>query len=296
MSMLEFTAKRIVAIVVLAFLLITGAFILFRVLPSDPAALVVSPRMTPEMKGILRAQFGLDKPLWYQYFAYLKNMLGGDIGVSFYWGAAVSDILKTRIVPTALLIGTGIVIATLIDFVASAALRQKSSIVNTLFYLKPFLFLGLILIWIVSYRLDLLPVGGMRSPEIWAPSAQASAGAKVIDVVYHLFLPLYLMVIWLLVGFLPLVKTTSWGVIQEKKSLLPAGLTTLFSASALIFGAMATETIFSWPGFHATFVEASLNYDYPLALGAIIAGIVFALIVAACCEVFYAASASLKKG
>jgi peptide/nickel transport system permease protein len=293
MSMLTFIAKRIAAVIILIFLLATVAFILFRVMPSDPAAMMVSPRMSPDMKEVLREQYGLDKSLGYQYYVFIKNGLNGDLGVSFYWATTVSEILKGRIASTAILVGTGIIIAAFIDASATAS-GKKSGIINTLFYLIPFLFLGLVLIWIFSYKMDLFPVGGMKSPELWAPRIEASAGAKLTDVLYHLFLPLTLIVVWIMVGFLPLVKTVSTGIIKEKKSLLPTGLTTLFAGSALFFGAMATETIFSWPGFHATFIEASLNYDYPLAVGAVIAGFVFMLIVAACTEVFYAVIASLK--
>ena len=293
MSMLTFIAKRIVAVIILVFLLATAAFILFRVMPSDPAAMMVSPRMSPDMKEVLREQYGLDRSLGYQYYVYMKNALKGDFGVSFYWATAVSEILRGRIVSTAVLVGTGIIIAAFIDASATAS-GKKPGFINMLFYLIPFLFLGLVLIWIFSYRLDLFPVGGMKSPELWTPRIEASAGAKLADVLYHLFLPLALIVVWIMVGFLPLVKTVSTAIIKEKKSLLPPGLTTLFAGSALFFGAMATETIFSWPGFHATFIEASLNCDYPLAVGAVIAGFVFTLIVAACCEVFYAVTASQK--
>ena len=292
MPILTFITKRIAAIILLVFLLITIIFVLSRVVSSDPTSMVMSPRMSPELKEVLIKQFKLDRPLGEQYIVYLVNILRGDMGVSFYYGSDVSDILKIRFPSTALLICTGIVIAVFIDF-AVTAFRKKSGIINTLFFLTPFLFLGLLLIWIFSYKLDLFPVGGMRSPEIWAPIVRASAGAKLADILYHMFLPLVVMVIWVIIGFQPLVKTISSGIIQEKKSLLPAGLTTLWAASALFFGTMATEVIFSWPGLYRTFVEASLTYDYPLALGSVILGFVFTLVVAACGEVVYAA-ASLR--
>jgi peptide/nickel transport system permease protein len=293
--MLTFITKRVVAIVIIFFILVTVAFVLFRVVPSDPAAaMVISPRMSPELKEILRERFGLDKPLGQQYIIYLENVLKGDFGTSFYWQEDVFDIVKARLFPSLILTGTAVFIAVLIDFAAQGAMGRKSAIVNTFFYLIPFLFMGLLLILFFSYRLDLFPVGGMRSPEIWGDYIEASAGAKMADILYHLFLPLILMVIWVLVGFLPLVKATSQGVIQEKKALLPAGVTTLLAASVLFFGAKITESIFSWPGFHSAFIEATLNYDYPLALGSVIIGLLFCLVVALCMEGFYAGVTSLK--
>lgn len=294
MSMLGFITKRVVALVVIVFLLVTAVFLLFRVITPDPAIMVVSPRMSPELKEILIERFGLDKSLRVQYFIYLRNLLQGDMGTSFYWQADVSDIMTARLLPTALLTGVALIIAVIIDFAAEAALTRKSPIVNTLFFLIPFLFLGLLAIFVFSYKMDLFPVGGMKTPEVWSPSIQTSAGAKIADIAYHLILPLHVMVIWLFVGFVPLVKTLSRGIIQEKRALLPAGLTTMAAASVIFLGALVTEATFSWPGFHSAFLEASLNYDYPLAQGAVIMGVVFSLVVALLMEVFYAGLASLQ--
>jgi len=295
MSMLGFITKRVVALVVIIFVLVTMVFVLFRVMPSDPAAMVVVPRMTPELKEILGERFGLDEPMWVQYFIYLRNLLRGDMGTSFYWQGDVFDIVMSRLLPTAILTGVALIIAVIIDFVAEGALNKKSPVVNTLFFLIPFLFLGLLAIFVFAYKMDLFPVGGMKSPEVWSSGLRASLGAKIADIAYHLILPLHIMVIWLFVGFVPLVKTLSRGVIREKKALLPAGLTTVAAASVIFLGAVVTETTFSWPGFHSAFVEASLNYDYPLAQGAMIAGVVFSLVVALLIEVFYAGLASRAK-
>jgi len=203
--------------------------------------------------------------------------------------------VMSRLLPTAILTGVALIIAVIIDFVAEGALNKKSPVVNTLFFLIPFLFLGLLAIFVFAYKMDLFPVGGMKSPEVWSSGLRASLGAKIADIAYHLILPLHIMVIWLFVGFVPLVKTLSRGVIQEKKALLPAGLTTVAAASVIFLGAVVTETTFSWPGFHSAFVEASLNYDYPLAQGAMIAGVVFSLVVALLIEVFYVGLASRAK-
>ncbi|MBU7027053.1 MAG: ABC transporter permease, partial [Theionarchaea archaeon] len=77
MSMFKFILKRAGEILITLFIITTLIFILFRLMPGDPASMVVSPRMTPELKAILRARFGLDKPLWYQYYLYLSNIVRG---------------------------------------------------------------------------------------------------------------------------------------------------------------------------------------------------------------------------
>lgn len=292
MSVLGFIVKRMVALVLLVFILMTAAFVIFRVVPSDPVGMCISPRMPPDMREIITKQFALDRSLPYQYVFYLVNTFQGEMGISFSWAMPVAGTLGARVVFSLILFSGAFICAAVIDFLAASALARKSAIVNVAFFLTPFLFLGLPLILVFAFKLDLFPIGGAMSSEIWMLGMRTSVGEKLADIIYHLFLPAILLIIWLMVGFLPLVKATSAGVIQEKKALLPAGISTLVSASALFLGAMATESIFSWPGVYSTFVEASLNYDYPLCQGALVVGLLFSLVVAVCVEVFYAAAAS----
>ena len=89
-------------------------FFLFRILPGDPVRLIIqSPRMTAEAQQRIRAQFGLDKPVWFdaerlrsgeflgafdtQFTAYVRNLLHGDFGVSFVTREEVSDLLAQRV-------------------------------------------------------------------------------------------------------------------------------------------------------------------------------------------------------
>ena len=290
--MLGFITKRIVALVIIVFVVVTILFIVFRTLPADPASTIVSPRMSPDLKDVLKDTYGLDKSLEEQYIIYLRNLLHRNFGASFYFEGGVYNVLKDRLLSTALLTGVALIIAVVIDFFAESLYAKKAAIVNTLFYLVPFLFLGLLFMYVFSYKLDLFPIGGMKSPELWGDAVTASSAARLLDVLYHLFLPCIVMIIWVMVGFLPLVKTMSRGIIKERKSLVPAGITTLISASVLFYGIMITESLFSWPGFHSVFVDGTLNYDFPLIQGALIAGVFFCLVVAVIMEVFYAAVAS----
>ncbi|MBU7012504.1 MAG: ABC transporter permease [Theionarchaea archaeon] len=84
MSMARFVVRRVLEILVTLFIVATLIFILFRMMPGNPTAMVLSPRMTPEVREIVRSRFGLDKPLWQQYFIYLNNILHGEFGNSFY--------------------------------------------------------------------------------------------------------------------------------------------------------------------------------------------------------------------
>jgi peptide/nickel transport system permease protein len=313
MSMLKFIVRRVIEILITLFIITTLIFILFRLMPSDPASMVISPRMTPELKEILRARFGLDKPIWYQYYIYITNVLKGDFGTSFYWQFDVFDILKARFIPTVLLFTLGYMLAyalginlgRIIAWRRGGKLEYGSTVIGLFFYTMPIFWLGLLAIWVFSYRLDLFPVGGMKSPEIWSLGVEASFLTRLGDVLYHLFLPLTVFTVWVFTGSMLLMKNSMLETLREdyiitarakglpekkirdrhaaRNAMLPV-VTALSLAMAFSFnGGVLTETTFSWPGLGSTLVEASLNYDYPLAQGAFImlAGVVLLAVLIA---------------
>jgi len=318
MSMFKFLVKRVLEILITLFIITTLIFILFRLMPADPAAMVISPRMTPELKEILRARFGLDKPLWYQYYIYLRNILHGDFGTSFYWQGDVFDILKVRLLPTILLFTLGYMLAyalginlgRIIAWRRGGKLEYGSTVLGLFFYTMPIFWLGLLAIWVFSYKFDLFPVGGMRSPEIWSAVTPASLPTKIIDVAYHLFLPLTVFTIWVFTGSMLLMKNSMLETLREdyivtarakglpekkirdhhaaRNAMLPVVTALALSMAFSFNGGVLTETTFSWPGLGSTLVEASLTYDYPLAQGAFIllAGVV--LIAVLCADILYA--------
>jgi len=318
MSMFKFILKRAGEILITLFIITTLIFILFRLMPGDPASMVVSPRMTPELKAILRARFGLDKPLWYQYYLYLSNIVRGDFGTSFYWQGDVFDILKARFLPTVLLFTLGYLMAyalginlgRIIAWRRGGKLEYGSTVLGLFFYTMPIFWLGLLAIWIFSYKFDLFPVGGMKSPEVWSAAAGVSTLAKILDVAYHLFLPLTVFTVWVFTGSMLLMKNSMLETLREdyivtarakglpekkirdhhaaRNAMLPVVTALALSMAFSFNGGVLTETTFSWPGLGSALVEASLNYDYPLAQGAFIllAGVV--LLAVLCADILYA--------
>jgi len=318
MSMARFIIRRIIEIVIALFIIMTLIFILFRLMPSDPAAMVISPRMTPELKQILRTRFGLDKPLYEQYFIYVKNILHGDFGQSFYWqGEGVFEILKPRFLPTILLFtlgyimayAVGINIGRIIAWKRGGKLEYGFTVGGLFFYTMPIFWLGLLAIWIFSWKLDLFPVGGMKSAELWT-SASATWFDKTLDVGYHLFLPLSVFTVWIFTGSMLLMKNSMLETLREdyittarakglpenkirdhhaaRNAMLPVVTALALNMAFSFNGGVLTETTFSWPGLGSILVEASLNYDYPLAQGAFImlAGVVLTAVLVA--DILYA--------
>ncbi|MBU7032450.1 MAG: ABC transporter permease, partial [Theionarchaea archaeon] len=189
MSLTRFILKRFIEIVVALFLIATLIFILFRLMPGDPVGTLISPRWTAEMKALMRMRFGLDGPLWQQYLYYMKNLLTGDFGISFYWQGNVIDILKPRVIPTILLftLGTllayacGVNLGRIIAWRRGGKFEYGSTIAGLFFFTMPIFWLGLLAIWIFSWKLDLFPVGGMKSAELWSVTG-TTLGMKILDV------------------------------------------------------------------------------------------------------------------
>ncbi len=315
--MMKFLTRRILEIFITLFIITTLIFILFRLMPADPASMVISPRMTPELKAILRTRFGLDKPLWEQYLIYVNNLIHGDFGTSFYWQFEVFQILKQRLLPTMLLFTLGYALAyaigvnlgRIIAWRRGGRLEYGSTVIGLFFYTMPIFWLGLLAIWIFSWKLDLFPVGGMKSPEVWT-AAGVTAFGKVIDVAYHLFLPLTVFTLWVFTGSMLLMKNSMLETLREdyittarakglpdskvrdhhaaRNAMLPVVTALALNMAFSFNGGVLTETTFSWPGLGSCLVEASLNYDYPLAQGSFIllAGVVLLAVLVA--DILYA--------
>lgn len=317
MSLARFICKRMLEIVVTLFIIATLIFLLFRLMPGDPLAALINPKWTAEIKEMMRIRFGLDGPLWKQYLVYMRNLLNGDFGISFYWQGDVIDILKPRILPTMLLftVGTllayalGINIGRIIAWKRGSSLEYGSTVTGLFFHAMPIFWLGLLAIWVFSWKFDLFPIGGMKSPEIWSQSG-SSLTMRILDVAYHLFLPLTVFTVWVFTTSMLIMKNSMLETIKEdyivtarakgltekkirdhhaaRNAMLPV-VTSLSLAMAFSFnGGVLTERTFSWPGLGSVLVDASLRYDYPVAQGAFILLAAVVLVAVLCADILYA--------
>jgi peptide/nickel transport system permease protein len=195
-----FAALTLIAVMVFNFLL-------FRILPGDPVKLIIhSPRMTREAQDRIRASFGLDKPVWFdgehlrdgdvlgtfdsQFTAYVRNLLRGDLGISFATRRDVSELLAERVWRTVVLVLGGDVIAVVVGMAVGlvAAWRRGTRLDAAILlwglfsWALPTFFLGIILLILARGR---LPVGGMVTPGL-KPEEGLTYWA---DVGKHLILP-----------------------------------------------------------------------------------------------------------
>src|SRR5688500_18106925 len=103
--------RRLIQLVPTAFVVVTLVFVVFRIVPGDPAALIAGPEATAEDRAMISSQLGLDKPIWEQYLIYLRDLARGDLGESLYSGRPVLETVLDRFPKTLRLAVASLLIA-----------------------------------------------------------------------------------------------------------------------------------------------------------------------------------------
>jgi peptide/nickel transport system permease protein len=258
-------------------------FILVRLIPGDPARVLLGTRSTPEAIANIRAQYGLDEPLWLQYFYFLQNLANGQMGKSILYKIDVLKLIMTRIEPTLTLVLVSVVLSILIA-VPFAAISARSSgrlpdhiirIISTAGIGFPPFWLALMLIILLSVKLGLFPVSGY--------------GNALPDKVSHLVLPSLTIALSLSAV---LTRSLRAAMIVELRSdlataarargmpesivfwrhVLPNSIVPTINLLAvnigwLIGGTVVVETVFAIPGMGQLLVRAIFSRDYMVVQG-----------------------------
>lgn len=170
--MASYILKRLLAALLTLFGVATILFVLFRLMPGDPTAQVLSPALDEAAQARLREAFGLDRGLWEQYLLYLQNLVSFEWGRSFTSGKPVSEILGYLLVNTLLLMSVGLLLAITLGILIGMLMAWRrdgpldffGTLGVMVFQATPPFVTGLVLLIALSYRLDLFPVGGMLTP------------------------------------------------------------------------------------------------------------------------------------
>ena len=255
----------------------------------------LNPNMTTEAIAHLKAVYGLDKPLYIQYFDWVKSMLRFDFGVSFASGNSVSSEIASRIGIT---LGMNIVAMIFIFFLslkygiksAIKGKRYEKSIkeLSLISYATPSFYLALLLIMIFSLKLQLFPITGIESIE------PKEGIFKYLDIAWHLVLPITVMVFTGFGSLLLYIRSLTKDIMKSDyiffakarglddktiikryiiPNLMPFIVTILgLSLPALLGGSVIIEQIFSINGMGMLFFQSALARDYPVIMGIMIIG------------------------
>ena len=293
MPLLTYALRRVAQAIPLILIIIGINFALIHAAPGDPVdVLMGSSEADPAMVAELRADFGLDQPIPVQLVRYYAKVLTLDLGESFRYREPVLDLIASRLPATLLLMGTAIVVSTLIAVALGvvAALRPYSVLDNaTTFmalagYSMPVFWLGQLLLIVFALGLDWFPAQGMVS--IRAP---AEGFARVLDIAHHLVLPALTYSLYHLALMFRLTRAKMQEVLQQdfiqtarakglsesqmifshalRNAMLPIVTVLGLNFGFMLAGSVLTETVFAWPGTGRLLYEAILARDYPVLMG-----------------------------
>lgn len=280
--MYKYVLKRLLQAIPTLLIVITIAFFLMRLAPGGPFA--GERALPPEIEANLKAAYNLDKPLFFQYTDYLKNVLQGDFGPSFkYTDFTVSELIMTGF-PVSLKLGVSAIILALIfgiTFGSIAAIRQNSMLDYLLMGTSmigiaiPNFVLAPIMTLVIGVYLNLLPVGGWNDGAI----------QNMVLPVLSLALPQVAYVARLTRGSMvevlgmQYIRTARAKGLPErlvvirhalKSALLPVVSYLGPATAAVITGSVVIEQIYGLPGLGRYFVQGALNRDYTLVMGTVI--------------------------
>jgi peptide/nickel transport system permease protein len=175
--MRKYLIRRLLQIVLTLFIYLTITFIILQAQPGDITNVyIMNPKIPPEVREELKARLGLDKPLFFQYLQYLKNIATGNLGISFsLYPRPVWDIIKERLPRTVLLFLVAYLIyfflgyhmGKLIAWKRGGALEYSSTVIGSFLYTVFTPWWGLLMIWIFAFKLGWLPGGKFMTVEIW---------------------------------------------------------------------------------------------------------------------------------
>ena len=283
--MLTYIVRRVLVAVPTLLGVATIVFLLVRLLPGDPAAVIAGPQATQQDIQRIRHQLDLDQPLWLQYVSFLARLVQGNLGVSTRTGHTVVQEIFDRapntialaiiasIVATALGVAIGVFAATRpnskLDVLLSGAAVFGISM--------PVYWLGLMLIVIFSIKLHELHLGGLPA---------AGAGQWESYILPSLTLALFSLGLVARMTRSSMLEVMGQDFVRTarakgadrrsvlirhalRNALLPVVTAISLQFGALLGGAVLTETVFSWPGVGRLLVDSIFSRDYPVVQGVV---------------------------
>lgn len=313
MKKLEHVLRKIFWAVTTILAVLIFNFFLFRILPGDPATMnSKDSRLTPETVKLLQQMYGLDKPVINcfqslspirftscfinpvdtQFYAYLKNLFSGEMGVSFYTRKPVAEILKTRIINSVILITPSQIIAMLFGITigiisawkAHTAIDASTLVFSLATWAMPSFWFGIMLL-IIASKFG-APLGGMSSPG----SSFLPLADQIKDVAKHLVVPIITYVIMTGGQYVMIMRSSLLNVLSEdyiltgiakglsdgqvlrkhgmKNAMLPMVTMIATNLAFAVAGTIQIETVFSYPGIGLAIYESVSTRDFPVLQGA----------------------------
>jgi ABC-type dipeptide/oligopeptide/nickel transport system permease component len=294
--MIRYIIRRLIYLIPLFFGILIIVFAATRV-AGDPVQLmtVQNPHITAEAKQNLAEYYGLDQPLYYQFFIFIAQLFQGNLGNSYgiRGGTAVTTLigdyawLTFELQLSALFLS--LLIAIPIGVISAKKQYSKldmsvttTSLVGTCI---PVFYMGIIVIIIFAYFIGWFPAGGAHS----LLAERYPFGSYIIDELWHMVLPTAVLTFATLAPIVLLVRSSMLEVLRQdyilaarasglsertviykhalRNALIPVVTYVGLYFGAMLAGAPITEKVFNWPGVGRLFVEATTKLDFPVIMG-----------------------------
>ncbi|MGQ7885568.1 ABC transporter permease [Paenibacillus sp. WC2504] len=272
--MTRFIATRIIKALITIWFILTLVFMITR-LSGDPTQWLLPDDATATVRDQLRISLGLDKPLFSQYIQYLSSLFTGDMGKSYHYLRPVGELFAERAGPTIALgtISFGLAILIGVPIGVFAAVNRNSILdritmgISIAGYTIPNFVFAILLIFLFSLKLRLLPSGGLSSP-------------------LHYIMPLLALTVDSVAGIARLTRGSMLDVLRQdyldsarakgvreqmviykhalRNALIPVVTIIGLHLGTLIGGAVVVETVFAFPGIGMLIVQAAQYRDFPV--------------------------------
>lgn len=286
-SVLRYAVKRIIQAIPLLILISIICFVLMHLAPYDAVDAITTPNMSEKTIALIKAKYGLDKPVYIQYYYWFKGILKGDFGYSIVTHQSIAEDLSTRIPATIILVLPSYVIALIIAItlgLIAGANKGKwlDKVIDGLCSVGvaiPSFWLAMIFVYVLGYKFALFPILGMHT---------IGKESSNVDFFRHYVMPGMVLTIAFLPELVRYVRSSTIGQLSEdyvmvqitygaslrevlfkhvlRNVLLPIVTIVGMSLPMLVTGAFVTETVFSWPGVGPYFVKAISGFDYSVVM------------------------------
>jgi peptide/nickel transport system permease protein len=287
--MASYVFGRLLQLAPTLFVVSVVVFLMVRAIPGDAAHALLGPTAKPEQIAALRAEMGLDEPLWKQYLVWIEGVLRGDLGRSWINDFPVAELIRQKMPATVALAVGSMAIAILIAVPMGIlpALRPGSwiervaALYNGLMLAIPTFWLGVLLVLVVSLRLGWLPPSG------YVPFREDPLQSIKLLILPSFTLGAYLSAIFARFLHSAVTETLSQDYVRTaaakglrersvvaghvlRNALIPVVTMLGIQFGGLLGGAVIVEAIFDWPGLGRLLVTSISSRDYAVVQGTIL--------------------------
>ncbi|MBV8751828.1 MAG: ABC transporter permease [Hyphomicrobiales bacterium] len=280
--MAGYILRRIVATIPVMLIVAVLVFLMLRLTPGDPAAVIAGDNANAEQIAAIRTRLGLDQPIVVQFFIWFGQILHGDFGESFFFKKSVAELIVSRLEPTLALSLSTILIAVLVAVPLGVLAAYKQGTVidkivmgfSVLGFSVPVFVIGYSLIYLFAIKLNWLPVQGYQriADGVGGFLARLILPSLTLSVIYIALIARMTRTSVLDVMGEDYIRTARAKGQVERKVLFNHALRNAavpivtiigFGVALLIGGVVVTESVFTIPGLGRLTVDAVLARDFP---------------------------------